>query len=391
MQFEAEHVVYRTHTDKVLDMELKRSVQVREIVEHIIQVLYSHKLEPNKYQIAKRRDMQSIIRMLIGQLVFYMGASPSKLLLDDGLFFSKDLVNAIPDEYIAAYLRNSLSSAKGEITEAESLSIAEKCNIKKMWCDAIDEIVVCHSHIKTKRVIAKARKVKNAHGIYYVIGIFKTMLISEDTYNMLVRRHKEAHTQLDVNDLICALLLRYSALGSGANQFGMPKVIKDEFRNRIGVNMELMSSAVNSYYDNYCSLFEDIEQYFGSSGSIKNIRPISGVFMANPPYEHAILELMVDLFCKSLEIAEKENKLLVFVFGLPHWTDDPPLPFYAKFSNSKYKIESIMLQNAIWEDLSTGRKTRLNMKSYRCLMGFIPGEDDIKKNFTNIIEQWQTM
>lgn len=400
MQFEAKHVVYRTHTDKVLDMELKRTVQVREIVARIIQVIHMHKLEPNKHQKAKRRNIQSVVSMLIGQLIFYMGAyhvpEQDKPVLDDGLFFSKELINAIPDEYIIDYLRNSLSSGAVAVSEAEASAVVEECGIKKMWAAAIDELILCSKHANVKRVVAKPRKVKKATGVHYVvrgdIGDIVTAEISEDTYNMLVSRHNKANCVLDVDDLVCSLLMRYSALGSGANQYGMPKVIKDEFRNKLGINMELLSSSLNSYYDNYCSIFEDLEQYFGSSGSIKNIRPISGIFMANPPYEHMILELMMDLFCASLEAAEKGNKLLVFAFGLPYWTDDPPLPFYSKFTKSKYYMGRIILQDAIWEELTTGRKPRLGMKSYRCLMGHIPDDNgNVKKNFAMIVDQWQKL
>lgn len=35
---------------------------------------------------------------------------------------------------------------------------------------------------------------------------------------------------------------------------------------------ELFASAINTYTNNYCSLFYDIEQYFGSQGNIFNYK-----------------------------------------------------------------------------------------------------------------------
>ena len=38
-----------------------------------------------------------------------------------------------------------------------------------------------------------------------------------------------------------------------------------------GVNFELYGSAINALSDNYCSLFYDIEKYFGSKGNFFDI------------------------------------------------------------------------------------------------------------------------
>ena len=50
----------------------------------------------------------------------------------------------------------------------------------------------------------------------------------------------------------------------------------------------------------YCSLFYDIDSKFGSFGNFNLIKYQKGFFIANPPYENELLEIMVNKFEDSI-------------------------------------------------------------------------------------------
>jgi len=114
--------------------------------------------------------------------------------------------------------------------------------------------------------------------------------------------------------LVC--LLRYHALGSGANQF----VVDIEYKKRLrefGFNFECFASAINHFYDYYGSLFYDIEKYLGSQGSFMAIKIVQGCYMANPPYDDKLLANMYQKVIQSLG----SNKPVAFIMSLPKWPD----------------------------------------------------------------------
>jgi hypothetical protein len=418
-EWDRHEIEYAIKTNKPLTLEVKRAELVADMVDHIVNIFDSHKLVPY------RRTARETANMLIGNMVFSMGANLPDM-VDDGMFFSRELIEAIPDSYVPNYMRcmrkaEALALANAELTvasvltEAELKALAVKCDVKNMMLSALDELKICAKHINAMRVYVLPRKIESGESggsVCFRIGKITTEKISADVYNRLVLAFnktafneghaKTAAAAADANigigiidAAICSLILRYSTLGSMGHQFGIPRNIKDAFRDRLGANFELMASALNSHYDNYCSLFYDIEKMFGSSGPINHMSPISGVFIANPPYEPEIIETMVDLMLKALATAEKDGKYLVFLFGLPDWHDDPPLPFYTKFGTSKYKMCDIEFQG-VWENLTNGVLMPLKMTSHRCMLGWCPvgaraDPAPIKNIFTGIIREWKAM
>jgi len=68
------------------------------------------------------------------------------------------------------------------------------------------------------------------------------------------------------DDYIFCLLFRYSYMDADNQQLSIIYIIKNMFKS-YGVNFELFGSGINTICDNYCSLFYDIEKYFGSNCS----------------------------------------------------------------------------------------------------------------------------
>ena len=68
---------------------------------------------------------------------------------------------------------------------------------------------------------------------------------------------------------------------------------------KCGLNFELFGAAIHTLSDNYCSIFHDIEKFFGSN-DIFDIKIKSGVYWCDPPYDDAIT---INTIYKLLNIA----------------------------------------------------------------------------------------
>lgn len=117
-----------------------------------------------------------------------------------------------------------------------------------------------------------------------------------------------------LDQYIFCLVFRYSYMDSGNQQLSINKYIKDLFKN-CGVNFELFGSAINTISDNYCSLYYDIERYFGSNGNFFSIDIKSGVYWCNPPYDDTIMNKTVN---KLINILESTNDI-AFIVTIPIW------------------------------------------------------------------------
>ena len=113
---------------------------------------------------------------------------------------------------------------------------------------------------------------------------------------------------------------------------GIPEAIKDLFKE-CDINFEGFASALNHYYYYYCSMFYDIEKYFGGMGPFQNITYIRGTFMLNPPYEKNLLNAMTAKIIGSLNASRKE---LCFIFGSPTWSNRKEITFHNTLCNSKF-------------------------------------------------------
>ena len=115
----------------------------------------------------------------------------------------------------------------------------------------------------------------------------------------------------------------------------MGNKFKNVLRKKFNIDFELFASTINSYYDKYCSLFYDIEKYFGSYGSFYHIKLEKGFFIANPPYDELLLEKMVDKFINSVKTSKHP---LTISYGLPNWGKYGVFNALEKTKNSEYLV-----------------------------------------------------
>jgi hypothetical protein len=111
------------------------------------------------------------------------------------------------------------------------------------------------------------------------------------------------------DDYIFCLLFRYSYMDADNQQLAIIYIIKNMFKS-YGVNFELFGSGINTICDNYCSLFYDIEKYFGSNGSFFDIQIDSGIYWCNPPYDETI---MTNVGIKLTSILKTNSKVVFLV------------------------------------------------------------------------------
>jgi hypothetical protein len=108
----------------------------------------------------------------------------------------------------------------------------------------------------------------------------------------------------------------------------MSKMNKD-----YGLEFECFASSINCTFNHYCSVYYDIEKYFGSFGSFFNLTPIKGTFGLNPPYQKEIIETCLKKALNHLEESEKNNKNLTFIITIPIWDSDGKKVMKEEFNN----------------------------------------------------------
>lgn len=242
-------------------------------------------------------------------------------------------------KYDSAIIEDKRVNIANEIIE--NLDLKEKClfNIKKIneYINS-DEIKNKNNFLISKSLKIKKRKKELGNLEYYtfkisdidfeidnenVNKILKNIKIAKSVYLKLLNKfikYKETHeVNYNLDTLVWCLLFRYITLGSHNHQLAVIPSVMNKLKTNYNLNIELFASGINHYFDNYCSLFYDIEKHFGSCGSFFNFKPIRGLFGFNPPYENNLMENGVNKIISHLDSSELENEPLGFVVTIPIW------------------------------------------------------------------------
>lgn len=118
--------------------------------------------------------------------------------------------------------------------------------------------------------------------------------------------------QLFLTRLYC-LLLRYITISVEREPSLLNSFFNDMY-DTLNINFELMASSVNTSCDYYCSLFYDVEQYFGyCCGNMFNMELIKGSYELNLVLDEKIMNNASDLIIKWLKNSKKSLRLIVFI------------------------------------------------------------------------------
>lgn len=168
----------------------------------------------------------------------------------------------------------------------------------------------------SKNIDIKLNKIREEHNVIltctYDSNEYKIVL-NNDLYLRLYKKCTDNKNE-DIDKYIFCLVYRYSYIDAENQQLAIHRKIKDMFKV-YDVNFELYGSAINALSDHYCSLFYDIEKYFGSKGNFFDIELKSGIYWCNPPY---IENLMAKTAHKLINIMNKTNNI-AFIITIPIW------------------------------------------------------------------------
>lgn len=277
--------------------------------------------------------------------------------IDERLIKGKKDANTVLDVMLSRFIMNQLSTQTidpvipSHITDFESIhnDLMTKLN-KDSSIDVqnkkeiIDKIIkefnlnymLKNAHTKLNNFILESDInppiTKSIDGNYVVLSYGGSKIrILDKLYNKL----KDKCVHKDKRILIWCLIKRYKYLKSYNQQLAVhPKTM--EKMAHLGVGFELFGSALNTYFDKYCSLFYDIEKHFGSYGSLNFFKPIKGNYTMNPPFDEFIIENSMRHIIESLD--QTKDKLRFFVW-MPIW-DKKGIEYINDKCNNDFKIDS---------------------------------------------------
>ena len=151
-------------------------------------------------------------------------------------------------------------------------------------------------------------------------NIINNIMIPVEQYNEMKNRYN--HNQNDnqtMDTIIWIILFRYQLLSSNNNQLAVIPTIYNKMIKDFNLSVECFASAINTSLSHFCSIYYDVEQYFGSIGNFFNIEPIRGVYSFNPPYQYDVISNGI---IKIISHMEKTKEKLAFIITIPIWDNE---------------------------------------------------------------------
>jgi hypothetical protein len=139
-------------------------------------------------------------------------------------------------------------------------------------------------------------------------------MIPIEQYNMMKDRYNNNDNNMDT--LIWIILFRYQLLSSNNNQLAVLPSIYKKMVEDFNLSVECFASAINTQSPHFCSLYNDVEKYFGSIGNFFNIKPIKGTYSFNPPYQYDVISNGITKIIKHMDETTEE---LTFIITIPIW------------------------------------------------------------------------
>lgn len=150
-------------------------------------------------------------------------------------------------------------------------------------------------------------------------NILKNIIIPKNVYVKIKKKINKKYKHLDKDKWIWIILFRYQLLSSNNNQLAvLPNVIK-KMETDFNLKFETFGSAINTNTKNFCSLYYDIEKYFGSMGNFFNTNFLEGCFSFNPPYQKDIIDKGIKKILTCLNDSEILDLKLTFLITIPIW------------------------------------------------------------------------
>ena len=219
--------------------------------------------------------------------------------------------------------------------------------------------------------------------------------ITIDIYNKLKDRYYQSMDMTpkkifdyDLHTLIIVLILRYRSVSEGKAdglQWSIDTKIMEDIQWDLNVAFELFGSPINVHQLNgFCSVFPDIDSYFGSSGSyIDNISSISGMIHANPPFT----EPFQDNFAENIISELDKNDRPLGIFGvIANWDDSVG---YKMIDQCKYLCSKHIGKSVFESKMKNKRHTDLIFDVYHFLLMNDKMKDKFAEDGINPIDVYE--
>jgi hypothetical protein len=162
-----------------------------------------------------------------------------------------------------------------------------------------------------KEALNKLKNITKEDADLTIVGnIIKYKNLMIDDIRGLILNEKDKNKQ----KLLVAASIRYKYMGIGTCGLSI-----DYFKT--GYNptddvTEGFGGVFNHFFNNYCSIFEDLEKPFGSLGNFFNIESFpTNIIHLNPPYDETLMGVMINKVKRMVE----QNSNLTFILTLPNW------------------------------------------------------------------------
>ena len=141
----------------------------------------------------------------------------------------------------------------------------------------------------------------------------------------------------DLETLIFCIMYRYDYLGLLTNiMLSVEPAYYLELEKKFGACIELFGSALNHTLPHYCSLFYDLEKFFGSRGNHYNLVPVRGFYLMNPPFTEEVMNSSLERMLGFLD--EDVSGDIKYFVTMPIW-DIAGRKWVNKHCKIKVKIE----------------------------------------------------
>ena len=184
----------------------------------------------------------------------------------------------------------------------------------------------------TKKIIEENRnkisinfykfEIKTYFNIYLsntkLINIINNLILPIDVYDKMIKRYDKKFSK-NIDYLIWIILYRYQLLSSNNNQLAVLPSVLNKMEKEFNLNFETFASSINTNSNQYCSLYYDVEKYFGSVGNFFNTVFLDGCYSFNPPYQKDIIENGLNKILNELHNSDILNLNLTFIITIPIW------------------------------------------------------------------------
>jgi len=201
--------------------------------------------------------------------------------------------------------------------------ILDKYKISPFYLNSKDNYTITKKSFTQKRennnVIFYKFKILVSFGIKdkRLLNILDNILLPIDVYNKLKNNYTGINKDLDI--IIWIIIFRYQLLGSNNHQLGVLPNIISMMTKDYGLTFECFASSINSSLSKYCSIYYDLEKYFGSQGNFFKANLIEGTYGFNPPYQKDIMDKGILKLFDLLNNAKNNDKKLTFIMTIPIW------------------------------------------------------------------------